>query len=262
MKIGFYDSGMGGLSVLNHAMRELPCEEYLYFADTDNVPYGTKTKEEIVLFAEDALSFMINQGVKAIVIACNTATSVAIKHLREKYSLPILGMEPAVKPALSQSDGKRVLVTATPITVNGEKLKTLIEEIDGKDFCDLLPLPKLVNFAENMEFNSPSVREYLKEALSGFNLSDYSHLVLGCTHFNYFKEAFCDVLPKGIEFVGGMRGTVSHLKNTLQKLNLSEENHLKVDYYFSKRPVTDAENLEKIKKFHEQLDKMYLIDRT
>lgn len=262
MKIGFYDSGMGGLSVLNHAMRVLPNEEYLYFADTDNVPYGTKTKEEIVLFAEDAVSFMIEKGVKAILIACNTATSVAIAHLREKYPMPILGMEPAVKPAVLKSDGKKVLVTATPITVRGEKLKNLIEEIGGEEFCDLLPLPALVNFAENMQFNTPAVKEYLKRELSSFNLDDYSHLVLGCTHFNYFKEAFCSVLPKGIEFIGGMRGVVSHLKNTLQNLNLLENNSLTVEYYFSKRHVTDKENMDKIKNFHKQLDKMYLINRT
>jgi len=262
MKIGFYDSGMGGLSVLNHAMRVLPGEEYLYFADTDNVPYGTKTKEEIVLFAEDAVSFMIEKDVKAILIACNTATSVAISHLREKYSLPIFGMEPAVKPAILKSNGKKVLVTATPVTVHGEKLKNLIEEIDGTEHCDLLPLPNLVNFAERMEFNTPAVKEYLKKELSPFNLDDYSHLVLGCTHFNYFKEAFCSVMPKGIEFVGGMRGAVSHLKSTLQKLDLLENNPLSVDYYFSKRHVTDTETLDKIKKFHEQLDRMYLIDRT
>ena len=262
MKIGFYDSGMGGLSVLNHAMRVLPNEEYLYLADTDNVPYGTKTKEEIVLFAEDAVSFMIEKGVKAILIACNTATSVAIAHLREKYPLPILGMEPAVKPAVLKSGGKKVLVTATPITVQGKKLKNLIEEIGGEEFCDLLPLPALVNFAENMEFNSPDVREYLQNELSAYNLSDYSHIVLGCTHFNYFKEAFCNVLPSGIEFIGGMRGTVSHLKNILEEQNLLENNNLSVDYYFSKRYVSDKENLEKIKSYHNWLDKMYLINKT
>ena len=262
MKIAFYDSGMGGLSVLNHAMRVLPNEEYLYFADTDNVPYGTKTKEEIISFADEAVSFMVERGVKANVIACNTATSVAIRYLREKYSVPILGMEPAVKPAILSGTGKKVLVTATPLTVRGEKLKNLIEEIDGEAFCDLLPLPRLVNFAENMEFNSPKVKEYLQSELSGYNLSEYSHIVLGCTHFNYFKEAFRGVLPSGIEFIGGMRGTVSHLKNTLLDQNLLENNNLSVDYYYSKRYVSDKENLEKIKIYHNWLDKMYLIDRT
>lgn len=262
MKIAFYDSGMGGLSVLNHAMHILPNEEYLYFADVDNVPYGTKTKDEIISFADDAVSFMAEKGVKAILIACNTATSVAIKHLREKYSLPILGMEPAVKPAVLNSDGKRVLVTATPVTTREKKLRNLIERIDGEDICDLLPLPRLVNFAENMEFYSDDVLRYLKEELSPFNLNNYSHLVLGCTHFNYFKEAFSRVLPAGIEFIDGMKGVVSHLKNTLENLNLLENNTLSVEYYFSKRHVTDEETLEKLQMYHNRLDKMYMIKTT
>ena len=123
MKIGFFDSGIGGLSVLHHALKVFPNEQFLFFADKKHVPYGEKTSEQVLEYTSEAVEFMIENDVKAIVIACNTATSVAITTLREKYDLPIIGMEPAVKKALDENDTMRVLVCATPITVRGKKLK-------------------------------------------------------------------------------------------------------------------------------------------
>ena len=143
MKIGIFDSGIGGLTVLRQAMRSLPKEQYLFFADTAHVPYGTKTKEEILSYVDSAVNFMAEKGVKAIVIACNTATSAAIGYLRAKYSIPILGMEPAVKPAVQRNRGKRVMVIATPVTVREEKLKNLLAAVDKDHVVDLLALPEL-----------------------------------------------------------------------------------------------------------------------
>ena len=131
MKIGIFDSGIGGLSVLHQAMQLLPDEEFIYYADEQHVPYGEKTSEEILGYVDEIISFMISQGVEAIVIACNTATSVAAKIMREKYDLPIIGMEPAVKQAIdTYGDTNRVLVVATPITVKGKKIMELVERVD------------------------------------------------------------------------------------------------------------------------------------
>ena len=117
VRIAFFDSGIGGLTVLHQAKKLMPQEDYLYYADTDHVPYGSKTKEEIRRYVEEAADFIAAQDVKALVVACNTATSVAIQSLRARYSFPILGMEPAVKPAVKNiAVSKRVLVTATPVT--------------------------------------------------------------------------------------------------------------------------------------------------
>ena len=113
MKIAFFDSGIGGLSVLHHAMKILPHEEFIFFADEDNVPYGTKSPEEVLACVDAAFKFLVEQGVSAIVVACNTATSVAVVKMREKYSLPIIGMEPALKVALDTFPNRKVLVTAT-----------------------------------------------------------------------------------------------------------------------------------------------------
>ena len=165
MKIAFFDSGIGGLSVLHHAMKVLPHEQFIFFADEDNVPYGTKTTEQVFQYVSDAFSFLMTKDVKAIVVACNTATSVAVRELRHQYKIPIIGMEPAAKKALDMDTQRnRVLVIATPITVRGHKIKELIEKYDTESLVDLLAMPDLVEFAHGFFFAGcrriypPSVR--------------------------------------------------------------------------------------------------------
>lgn len=257
MKIGFFDSGIGGLSVLHHALKVFPNEQFLFFADKKHVPYGEKTSEQVLEYTSEAVEFMIENDVKAIVIACNTATSVAITTLREKYDLPIIGMEPAVKKALDENDTMRVLVCATPITVRGKKLKQLIERVDNHHLVDLLPLPQLVRFAETGEFDSKAVTSYLSEELSRFDLTKESSLVLGCTHFNYFKDSFRKLLPDSIKFVDGNEGTVNQLYRKLQENGLLENNRQSIEFYYSKEKVTDEAELKRIDSLFERLDKMF-----
>ena len=139
MKIGIFDSGIGGLSVLHQAMITMPEADYIFYADVDNVPYGEKTREEVRKLVDHAVGFLIDKGCQAIVLACNTATSAAISYLREKYKLPIIGIEPAVKPAVEHTSetGRRVMVVSTPVTAKGEKLKRLIDKYDDKHDCEL-----------------------------------------------------------------------------------------------------------------------------
>ena len=166
MKIGIYDSGIGGLSVLHRALKKMPEAEFIYYADTKHVPYGEKTREQIKGYVEEVLNFLIAKEVDAIVIACNTATSVATKEFRGEFAVPIVGMEPAVKRALKlyQDMQKRILVTATPVTIAGEKLHSLLEKVDTEHEVDLAPLPKLVRFAEAGRFQDPEVDKYLKNS--------------------------------------------------------------------------------------------------
>ena len=179
MQIGFFDSGIGGLTVLHQAKRAMPQEDYLYYADTDHVPYGRKTKEEIKQYVQEAVDFIAEQGVKALVVACNTATSVAIKDLRARYSFPILGMEPAVKPAVNDTHcTKRILVTATPVTIREEKLQNLLHQVDQHHQVDLLPLPRLVEFAEQGNFTDGQAEAYLRETLSAFDLEPSGEISL------------------------------------------------------------------------------------
>jgi glutamate racemase len=256
MKIGIFDSGIGGLTVLHQALLTLPKEDYIYYADTDNVPYGTKRREEIIGFVDQAVEFLVGKGVKAIVIACNTATSTAADYVRSKYTLPILGMEPAVKPAVASSNGKRVMVIATPITVREEKLRNLIEQVDDDHRVDLLALPGLVRFAEAGLFEGDEVEKYLKGELRNYRLEDYSALILGCTHFNYFKDTYRRIFPREVAFIDGSVGTVNYLKRILAERNQLENNHGMVEYYMSGRPVYREEELERLEQLHKRLDIM------
>ena len=255
MKIAFFDSGIGGLSVLHHAMKILPHEEFIFFADEDNVPYGTKSPEEVLACVEAAFEFLIAQKVSAIVVACNTATSVAVKVMREKYSLPIIGMEPALKVALDTFPNRKVLVAATAITITGKKIRRLIERLHAENFAELKALPQLVEFAERQEFVSSSVKNYLRGELSDYDWEKFSSLVLGCTHFNYFKDTFRKILPPHVKILDGNAGTVNELirRITLQPFNDARGS---IEFFYSRRLVTDAAELERLKKFLRRLDEM------
>ena len=128
LPIGFMDSGLGGLSVLIEAVHEMPSEDFLYFGDSANAPYGTKPQEEIKRLTYDVVRILLNRGIKGLAVACNTATSAAVRSLREDYpDLPIVGIEPAIKPAVERNKGGRIIVLATPMTIAQEKYRKLVE---------------------------------------------------------------------------------------------------------------------------------------
>lgn len=257
MKIGFFDSGMGGLSVLQHAMKILPQEEYIFYADEENVPYGTKKREEILKYVDEAFKFLIKSGVGAIVVACNTATSVAVQEMREKYSLPIIGMEPALKLALDLYPERKVLVTATAITITGEKIRRLIRKLGAETLVELKALPKLVEFAERQEFRTEKVEKYLRGELLRYDLGKFSSIVLGCTHFNYFKDVMREILPENVKILDGNAGTVKEL---IRRAKLSVEGAKKsvpkVEFYYSGRKVEDLGEIERLEKFLRRLEEM------
>lgn len=244
--IGVFDSGIGGLTVLREIIEILPNEKYIYYADTDNVPYGTKQKEEVKKYINKAVDFLISKDVKAIVIACNTATSIAVKELREKYTIPIIGIEPAVKPAIENRENKKVLIMATPTTIKEEKLKYLLESLNAEEFVDLIAMPKLVEFAENKEFESDNVKEYIQEQLKEHNLEDYSELVLGCTHFPFFKNILSKIFPEGTQIIDGSKGVANRLKSVLEKNEILGNNQLEIEYYYSGRLAENKEELEEL----------------
>jgi glutamate racemase len=262
MRIGIMDSGIGGISVLHEALRYLPNEDYLYFADTSNVPYGEKTRAEVQRLVCGAVDFIIRQGVKAVLVACNTATYAAIENIRAKYSIPIIGMEPAVKPAVEKSrsnSNKRVLVTATPMTIKEEKLHNLIARSDSEDIVDLLPLPGLVRFAESYDFSERSVLPYLRQQLSDFDPNNYEAVVLGCTHFIFFKDMFKKLFPPDVDIIDGNFGTVRNLKRILADKNLLDGGAGEVVYYNSGVRVSDKAALAGYKMLLDRLDDIILV---
>jgi glutamate racemase len=234
-KIIFLDSGIGGISVLQDALKIMPNEDYLYFGDNLHAPYGTKTRDEVLQLTLDIVA-KLNQtyAVKAMVIACNTMTSVAAEELRKIYQFPVIGMEPAIKPALEKlvNTNKRVLVLATPLTLTLEKFLSLMAKLDITHKIDTLPAPELVGFAENFDFSETTFLPYFAKKFHDLDFNKYGALVLGCTHFLFFKMLFAKVLPKHVVLIDGNVATVKHLQRRLHG-KLKETGPGSVEYRFS-----------------------------
>jgi len=224
MTIGFFDSGLGGLTVLEEALRRLPRHDYLYMADTLHVPYGTKAKEDVRAYIHDAVKAMVEVGIDALVVACNTATSIAVAELRELYSFPIVGMEPAVKPAveMNRATGKRVLVFATALTLQQPKYYALVSRVDEGGIVDSLPLPELVEYCESLQFDRQIISQYFREKLTGYNLNDYGIVVLGCTHYPFYTNILREILPPHIQIVNGNAGTVKRLSALMTRYGIAD----------------------------------------
>jgi glutamate racemase len=234
LKIGIFDSGIGGITVLNEALKMLPNEEYIYYADSYNAPYGNKPKDVVREYIFQVVDFLDRQHIDALVIACNTATSIAVRELRKIYDFPIIGMEPAVKRAIEYNNNKRILVTATNLTLKEEKYHKLVERFDIQSRVDSLALPKLVEFAENYMFDEEKIVSYLTSQLEIYDWKGYSSIVLGCTHFPFYKKWFREILPNHVKIIDGNKGTIKHLKNILSEGKEDcNNNEGKVTLYYS-----------------------------
>ena len=211
--------------MLAEALRRFSGAEFLYFADEDHVPYGTKSRAEIVRLSLDAVGFLVSRGAEGVVVACNTATSAAISELRGAFSVPVIGMEPAVKLAADSFGARPTLLIATPLTIAGEKLARLVGRLECETWS--LALPRLVEFAQDLEFDSPAVRTYLRQELAKFELARLGSLVLGCTHFNYFKDVLREILPPHVRIIDGIDGTLNRLASELGgRLKLARDGDL------------------------------------
>lgn len=235
MKIGFFDSGVGGLSVLQTAIKVLPPQQYIYYADSKNAPYGTKSKKEVKSLTFQVVDFLHKKEINALVIACNTATSIAVKKLRKEYDFPIIGMEPAIKPAIEKSKNKKVLLFATQLTLKEKKLQLLLQQLNANHKVDGIALSELIPFAEKMEWHKKKVTKYLEKKLKGIEWKNYSSIVLGCTHFLFFKSHFKKLIPPHIEIIDGNLGTILHLKNQIHLSSALEKN--KFDFFISGKKV-------------------------
>lgn len=257
MRIAIFDSGIGGITILNEAIKSMPSNDYIYYADTRNVPYGIKPKEQVKEIIFKAVEFISKLDIDALVIACNTATSIAAEDLRSLYSFPIIGMEPAVKPAIKigRENRNRILVFATPLTLMENKFINLVERIDEEKIVDYLPLPELVKYAEIFDFSQKTFFTYLDNKLNDFNLSQYSAVVLGCTHFVLYKDLFERYLPQHISVIDGNKGTVNQLKRVLASLE-SKSNSVNGNITFYSSGVLMDESY-KLKIFENSLLKIF-----
>lgn len=220
--IGFFDSGVGGLSVLREAVKVLPGEDFVYFGDSKNAPYGIKDVEEVKALTFKAVDFLIEKNIKALVVACNTATSAAIIDLREKYSrvMPIIGIEPALKPAVEYKRKGKIIIMATPMTLAEEKFSKLMNNYKSEAQIEPLPCPGLVELIETGIIEGEELNKYLVEKMAPFKHEGIAAVVLGCTHYPFIKKALSGVLMKGVPIIDGSRGTVRQLKRQLNEYDI------------------------------------------
>ena len=226
--IGFFDSGVGGISVLKESLKVLPNEDFVYFGDSINAPYGTKDVNEVKKLTFNAVDFLLDKGVKAVVIACNTATSAAIDDLREKYKdIPIIGIEPALKPAVEISRGKSIIIMATPMTLAEKKFSNLMQQYNEEVHIVPLPCAGLVELIENGIIEGAEIERYLKEKLKEFMGLDVGAIVLGCTHYPFIKNELSKIVGDKTVIIDGSIGTVNQLKRQLTCNNLLNEKRTK-----------------------------------
>lgn len=220
--IGIFDSGVGGISVLKCARNLLPNENYIYYGDTAHAPYGTKPVDEVLGYVRNVVKELLERDAKAIVIACNTATSVAAAQLRAELDLPIIGMEPALKPASKTHRDGIVLTLATPVTLRLPKFQHLME-LYGQN-CVPVPCPGLMDLVEEGCLNGERVESLLSTLLKPFAETKVGAVVLGCTHYVFLRETVQKLLPQAQVFDGN-EGTVKQLKRRLQELDLLSESN-------------------------------------
>ena len=221
MKIGVFDSGLGGLTVVQAMTKIIKGAEIFYVADTKNAPYGEKTPQQILKYSLDITKFLTEKHkIDALIIACNTATSAAIQEIRKVYpDLIVIGTEPGIKPAFEQSETGKIGVLATPATLKGKKYQQLANVLSSKKEVVLFEqaCPGLVEQIENGEIHTQKTREMLENWLSPMRKADVDTIVLGCTHY--------PLVSKVIESVMGRELNLIHTGEAISKrlLSLSRE---------------------------------------
>ena len=214
--IGVFDSGVGGLSVLHHIRQTLPHERLIYIADSGHVPYGDKSPSYIEQRSHTLTRFLIEQGADAIVIACNTATAAAVASLRSQFSIPVIGMEPAVKPAVAATKSGVVGVLATVGTLESARFAALLEKYAGDVEIVTQGCPGLVEQVELGELNSAKTRDLIERYTAPLLKRGADTLILGCTHYSFLAPLICDVVGGNITLVDTGEAVARQLQRRLQ----------------------------------------------
>ncbi|HIE15856.1 MAG TPA: glutamate racemase, partial [Bacteroidales bacterium] len=223
----------GGLSVFKELKKYLPSESFIYFADSINAPYGSKTSEEILELSEKIVKFLLVYKVKLIVVACNTVTAHAIKTLRENFSIPFVGMEPAVKPAALNTKTKHIGVLATAGTLKGNHFAQTTKTFANGIYVHTQVGEGLVQAVESGDFNSQNIRSILQEYIVPMVKQNIDHLVLGCTHYPFLCNQIKEIIgQKKITIINPAEPVALHTKNLLRRFNLQCNTNLHPRYQF------------------------------
>jgi glutamate racemase len=199
--IGVFDSGIGGLTVLVDLVAELPGEPLVYVADQAHCPYGGRPQEEIVALTFAIADTLVAEGAKMLIVACNTATIAAIGPLRERHAVPVVGIEPAVKPAVARSRSHIIGVLATEGALGGEKFRGLVAEHRGDAEVLTQPCPGLVDRIESGDLDGPETRALVERYTAPLIAAGADVLVLGCTHYPLVRDLIAEVVGPGVELI-------------------------------------------------------------
>lgn len=241
--IGVFDSGVGGLSVFQAIATELPNESLIYVADTANAPYGERSDAEIVELSGRITQWLVEQGCKAVVIACNTATAAAISALRERFDITIVGIEPGVKPAVERSASKRVGVLATSSTLGSQKFRRLIELFGAQAQITLQACPGLVETLEHPQSHAQNQQSLLTQYLEPMRLAHIDTLVLGCTHYSFLRDQISELLGPSVEVLDTPRAIALELQRQLVRRSLLSQS---TETFVPYRYLTTGESLSEI----------------
>ncbi len=211
--IGVFDSSVGGISVLRELVHLMPNERYVYLGDTLNAPYGVRDEDDIRALTRAAAGRLMELGVKALVVACNTATSAAAEVLRQSLPIPVIGMEPALKPAALARKSGRVAVLATPATLRQMKFQRLFQKYG--EHAVALPCPGLMEYVERFELDSDGLKDYLRARLDPAGGEPFTAIVLGCTHYVFLRPTIRALFPE-MKLYDGNRGTALQLQAVLR----------------------------------------------
>lgn len=219
--IAVFDSGVGGISVLKELVRLMPNENYIFFGDSRNAPYGGRSLEEVRSLTEENVTHLLKAGAKAIVVACNTATSADVSILRKKYpDIPVVGIEPALKPAVLSCENPNVLVMATPMTIREKKFLGLMERYQDKAKIYPLACPGIVEFVERGELEGEALETLLRSLFKEYDKIPMDAVVLGCTHYPFIRHTIAKVLGNAVRFFDGGAGVARETRRRLKEYGI------------------------------------------
>lgn len=214
--IGIFDSGIGGTSIWKEIHNLLPNEKTIYLADSKNAPYGQKSKKEIIALSMKNTDLLLEMGCKLIVVACNTATTNAIQELREKYDVPFIGIEPAIKPAVANSKTQIIGILATQGTLNSELFNKTAEMFHDTKIVEQVG-HGLVQLIENGKMNTPEMTKLLHAYLTPMIEANIDYLVLGCSHYPYLIPQIKKILPDHVHIIDSGQAVAKQTQNVLRE---------------------------------------------
>lgn len=234
--IGLFDSGIGGTSIWKEIHALMPNEDTIYLADSKNAPYGLRPKEEIVALSCKNTELLLEMGCKIIVVACNTATTNAIKELRAKYDVPFIGIEPAIKPAANNSFTQTIGILATKGTLSSELFNKAVEIYQNTRIIEQVG-HGLVELIESGKIDSPEMDKLLREYLDPMIKANIDYLVLGCSHYPYLIPKIRNMLPNGIQIIDSGEAVARQTQHILrEKTGLASEKKGRATFYTNSDP--------------------------